>query len=433
MNKHPNFVKNTLCSIIASMAQNVENFVREPGKDFSRRRTFDFETLIQFVLSLGGNTLATEITNFFSYEAFPSASAFVQQRQKVLPEAFRHLLGEFNRRIDAPPKLFHGYQLLAADGSVLTLPYNPSEMQNVRTTDHYNFLHLSTLYDLCSKRYVDAEVCSGTKTAEAQAAAIMVDRLPDRYPVIFLADRGYESYNLFAHVEEHLFDYIIRIKDADSNGILSGCTLPDSEVFDTTKELVITRHSTGPAAVNPQKYKYVTKTSGFDYLPDLQTPDYELSTRFVRFQLKDGSYVTLATSLSEQDFPPEVLAEIYHMRWGIETSYREVKHSLGMVYWHSKKAACITQEVYAHLIMYNFSMYIAADLKPEQQRSKYPMQINFTQAFKICMDFFRLKGNARPPNVEMTILKFVLPVRDGRSFPRKTVSPSVVSFNYRVS
>ena len=41
----------------------------------------------------------------------------------------------------------------------------------------------------------------------------MVDRISEKYPVIIMADRRYENYNLFAHIEERLFDYVIRIRD----------------------------------------------------------------------------------------------------------------------------------------------------------------------------------------------------------------------------
>lgn len=81
----------------------------------------------------------------------------------------------------------------------------------------------------------------------------------------------------------------------------------------------MTRPSTGPALVNPKTYKYFAKGREFDYLPDLKADDYPLTIRFVRFQLEDGSILTLATSLSEEDFPPCLLAELYHLRREIET------------------------------------------------------------------------------------------------------------------
>ena len=314
MNDNPKFVKETLLNIVRSMDNDKSRFVRNPEKDFTRRRTLDFQTMIKFILSAGSNTLATEIMNFFDFSRFPSVSAFVQQRKKILPEAFYHLLIEFNRQMPVSPKLFRGYRLLAVDGSDLTLPFNPDEPENIRTKDHCNFMHLNTVYDVCSRLYLDASFFLGSKGGEASAAADMIRKLPEKYPVILLADRGYENYNLFANVEERLFDYAVRIKDTDSTGIMSGINLPDTQEFDVEKRIVITRHSTGPAAVMPQTYKYLSKSARFDFIENSKSPDYEITIRFVRFQLDNGQFEVLATSLPKETFSAEDLKEIYHLR-----------------------------------------------------------------------------------------------------------------------
>ncbi|WP_157047798.1 transposase [Cellulosilyticum ruminicola] len=87
------------------------------------------------------------------------------------------------------------------------------------------------------------------------------------------------------------------------------------------KRIVITRHSTGSAAVNPKKYKYFTKQSRFDFIENSKCPDYEMTIRFVRFKIIDDSYEAIATSLSEDRFSVEELKEIYRKRWAIETYF----------------------------------------------------------------------------------------------------------------
>lgn len=435
MNEYPEFVKRKLLSIIDDMSTHVNDFVRTPGKDFVRSRTLDFKTLVKFILSAGSNTLASELLQFFSFENTPTVSAFVQQRSKLLPEAFEYIFHEFNKTMEVTPKLFHDYRILAVDGSDLTLPFNPNEPENIRTKDHCNYLHLHTLYDVCTRYYTDAVITSGSKFAEAEVAVDMVKRIDEKYPVILLADRGYETYNLFAHVEERLFDYVIRVKDFNSNGILAGIDFPSAEEFDITRKVIITRHTTGPAAVNRKLYKIKSKDKRFDFVPDLNSPDYEMEIRFVRFKIDNEKHIVIATSLEKDNFPVELLKELYHLRWGIETSYRETKWVLGAVSCHSKKSDSIKQELFAHLIMYNFSMHITMRVDPEKKKRKrkYPVQINFTQAIKICLQFFRCISKLQTFDVEATILKYTLPVRTGRTVPRKAVSPSVVSFNYRLT
>ena len=106
---------------------------------------------------------------------------------------------------------------------------------------------------------------------------------------------------------------------------------------------------------------------------------------------------------------------------------------MGMASYHSRKADSIMQEIYAELVMYNFVMYICMDLNIEGRGRKHPQQINFTQAIKICLHFFKHTQTMQTYDVEATILKFLLPVRCNRSYPRKVVSPSVVGFNYRLA
>ena len=44
-----------------------------------------------------------------------------------------------------------------------------------------------------------------------------------------MADRGYESFNIFAHLILKGMYFVIRMKKINSNGILSAYDLPDSE------------------------------------------------------------------------------------------------------------------------------------------------------------------------------------------------------------
>ncbi len=246
----------------------------------------------------------------------------------------KYLLHEFNKRTDTDPKLFRNYRLLAIDGGDLTLPYNPSE-GNVIGTNHVSTLHLNAMYDVCNMKFLDAIVQKGLKENECSVACDLVDRVTVQYPVIVMADRGYGNYNLFAHVEERLFDYVIRVKEKKSNGMLSGMELPESEEFDITKHVIITRHSTGPAAINPKKYKYFSQKSQFDFIENSKCPDYELTIRFVRFKLTEDTYEVIATSLPETAFTADELKELYNQKWGIETGFREVKHILGLSAFHS--------------------------------------------------------------------------------------------------
>ena len=73
---------------------------------------------------------------------------------------------------------------------------------------------------------------------EHKALAQMVDRRSSAFPAIFMADRGYESYNTFAHIEQKGDKYVVRGRESGT-GICSGLNLPDTEEYDIEKELYI--------------------------------------------------------------------------------------------------------------------------------------------------------------------------------------------------
>jgi len=72
----------------------------------------------------------------------------------------------------------------------------------------------------------------------------MVDRDDSTVPTIYVADRGYESYNNMAHVIENGQNFLIRARDLRKHGIAAGIILPSKDEFDTTISLGLTRKQT---------------------------------------------------------------------------------------------------------------------------------------------------------------------------------------------
>ena len=57
----------------------------------------------------------------------------------------------------------------------------------------------------------------------------------------------------------------------------------------------------------------------------------------VRFKISDDTYESIITNLDESEFNIQDIKELYHLRWEIETSYRELKYHLDLNTLHSKK------------------------------------------------------------------------------------------------
>ena len=180
----------------------------------------------------------------------------------------------------------------------------------------------------------------------------MIDRYSGPIRAILMADRGYESFNTFAHLIRKGMYFVIRMKEINSNGILSAYDLPDSE-FDTHIRTTLTRRHTKETLGNPNTYTILQPSTDFDFL-DENCIYYDIEFRIVRIHLDNGTYICIATNLSEEKFSLEGINKLYRMRWSEETSFRELKYTIGLINWHSSKYDGILQESYARMILYNF-------------------------------------------------------------------------------
>ena len=436
MKNYPKHINNTLRSVIREMAKHPEDFCHRPGKDFIRDRKLPFEKLLTLLVKMGGHSLRDEMLDCLDFEDMPATvSALVQQRCKLLPEALEYLFREFTDRCHKP-KLYKGYRLLAVDGSDLQFTANPNDplsyFPGVNGQKPYSFLHLNALYDLNSNLYLDAVVQKRRAANENAALVSMVDRSEISGPVILTADRGYESYNTLEHIRKKGWHFLIRLRE--SKGIISSLSLPEGD-FDMPVQLFLTRKQNKKLKELqkefPGKYRFLPTNANFDYLPWGTDGLYPFSFRIVRFKISEDSTETLITNLDKDSFPAEELKRLYHLRWDIETSFRHLKYTIGLSLFQSKKVEYITQEIFARLTMYNFCELITSHVVIQKKRGKHVYQTNFTAAVHICRQF--LRGAVSPPKVEALIEQQVVPIRPGRSTPRKAKNIKFNGFLYRIA
>ena len=436
--KHtPKSIKRTLKRCIKELSSHPELYCKNPGKDFTRKRKLPLEQVVKSVLSMTGKSLRGELMDYFGLSlSMPTVSAFIQQRNKVTHHAFETLFHTFTDTIDEQ-SLFKGYRLLAVDGSDLHTPTNKDEKdsfyEGANGQKPYNLFHLNALYDLQSRVYTDAIVQGRKCENEHKAFVTMVDRDTVSIPTIYIADRGYESYNNMAHIIEKGQKFLIRVRDSKKNCLISGLELPDQDEFDVQCYIGLTRQQT--KQVKNSNLKYIAHTSPFDFLPQTSRKSiimqpYYISFRVVRFKLTEDTYEVLLTNLTEDEFSVPELKELYAMRWGIETSFRDLKYTLALSYFHSKKTENILQEIFAKLTMYNFAELITSHVVVKRKNRKHSYRINFAAAVHICRNFF-LK-NISPPDVEALLLMHLLPVRQRSANLRKVSSKSAPSFTYRI-
>lgn len=338
VNSTPNELKENLdIAIQKAIADFKANYYTYDNHDFKRNRVLTMEKVVTLLHSMQGGSLKKEL-----YDAgiTATASAFVQQRNKIPCTVFEEIFEHFNSLCN-DTKTYKGYRVIAIDGTTINMARNPkssSFVKNNSTPKGYNQLHVNPLYDVLNKTYLHCVIQPQPEQDEVGALTFMVGWYPFKEKTLIVADRGYESYNAFAHLQqEENVDFLIRVKQ-DRTAMREISKLPMTEL-DTDVSFTITTTQTnedkekGHIFIQTHKredrvYSNRTRAGRWDF-----PSPYPMTFRIVRFQLETGEYETLATSLP-RSFTLAEIKELYHARWGIETAFRELKYGLGLVNLH---------------------------------------------------------------------------------------------------
>ena len=435
----PKHIKKILMSEIRNVALEPHNYCFNPDTDFTRTRKLSMEKMLEGIIGMESKCLTNELLDLFHASAeTPTTSAFIQQRNKIKPKAFETIFKNFSKSVmnlcdkDMP--------IFAIDGSDVQIPTDPTDTDSyiAGTNGHkgYNLLHINALYDLNKHIYSDVVVQKARERNEHKAFQKLVD-CSGIEKALVIADRGYESFNSMAHIQEKGWFFLIRVKD--SSGIKQGLELPETECFDVDIYLKLTRKKTNEVKQllkDKNHYRMVSSTQPFDYLPLKNkkaelTQFYELNFRIVRFPISEDTYETVVTNLDKAKYPSAELKNLYVSRWGIETSFRDLKYTIGLLNFHTKKVMCILQEIYAHMIMYNFAEMITSNVVIEKKQRKHTYKANFSVAAHICRLFYR--GKTTSPNLEAIIAKNIIPIRPDRHRERNVKAKIFQGFLYRVA
>lgn len=437
-------ITKTLNNIIEEMSQEKEKYVKDPRRDFVRNRKCTFEDVIKLTLSMGGATLHKEIYDYFKHdpEKIPSPSALVQQKLKLNEDVFEQLFVRFNEAC-TDTSLYKGYRIYAVDGTDLNVAYNENSPTYVKYRGNsssenrgYNQMHCNLLYNPLDKVFVDLIIQPKQENNERRALINMLERNALDQKTIFIADRGYPSWNVFAHFKyTYNADFLIRYPN-DCSTLVRALPLT---TLDQEADIVITtnpqyKSSPGHYFIEVKKNtiknrEYTGKTSFVDW--DFKMFE-SLHLRIVRFQITDNTYETIITSLPREAFSIDEIKNLYALRWKIETSFRELKYSMGLTHLHAKREDFVKQEIFARIIMYNFCSRIHSALKVRQNKNtKYEYQISFKMGMRICIDYYRCI--IKTADFYNLIEKHLVPIRPGRVDKRKIRPKSFVSFTYRVA
>lgn len=465
---NPSKIRKSIDDFIADALtpENREKYFANPEKDFTRNRKLSLSDTVFHMMTRSSGPLTHNLQEDFGPgNERPSKSALVQQVAKVKEPFFsdmtKSVTKEFGRTI-----LYKGkYRLLACDGTDLGINDKSEEYRmNTRTGKDlvkrpYYSLHINTLYDLCGE-FFDGCIIEGSRDYnERKACWKMMEEVKDK--AIVICDRGYESYNLFAHLSKQDQFYVIRVKEPFSRGgvarywwKLNGGPKGEGEVHVKTKLTRIDLKETRDSGA----IHFIPSNIEFDFLPqksifrqghqeinlkDIPENQYcKMEFRLVRFRINDqgkaNEFETIATNLPEEEFPAEELKKLYGMRWKEETGFRKLKYDELLLKLHSVKAESVIKEIHIALLMHNITSFLIASAAIRKQakegrKRRYCYVISHSDASSAVRLFFRRKGRCGPRELMQELVRNLEPLREDRNFPRHLHPKGFVAFTYRAA
>ena len=214
---------------------------------------------------------------------------------------------------------WHGLRLLAADKTNLSLP--ESRLLYKRFGAHKGSrglgpicVELCCLFDLISRAPLSF-VYGKSSTSEHSLIPKLSSLL--KKDDLILLDSGFYSYKILSKITGRRAGFIIPLKDNLRPKVLRvlgdsdyACQIKDSSTKKTIDARVIFVYRNG----------------------------------FRRRRL-------VTSLLDPIDFPAQELAHLYHLRWGIETFYRDFKCSLRATSWHCQTPESFHKELLIHMIV----------------------------------------------------------------------------------
>jgi len=290
---------------------------RKSAEYFNRNRGMSFSEHVIFVINKGNTSIQTELNRFFTNhkneEKSISEQAYSEARQKYNASPFEKLFEmsaeESYREGSCLSKMYKGYYLFGIDGTDLVLPQTPiireryGEMKGIAAGQG------SACYDILSERIVTAEIGKITASERTLAKKHLkkLERMGLKGKSIVIFDRGYPCADLIKYLTENGFKYLMRVKR-----------------------------------------KFNVKIDKIESDEEVELKN-DVVVRAVKVPLNEG-FETLITNL---DWTPEELFELYGKRWGIETDYNTLKNKIQVEAWSGLTETAMLQDFWASLFLNN--------------------------------------------------------------------------------
>jgi len=398
---------------------------------FTRNRLLSFVGLIVAQINRLNKSLSVEVSRFMSLISEDasvdlSKQAFSKARKGLKASAFVELNEDLIKDYYSSTSLdyFHDFLVCSIDGSDLQLP-NVSALQEAfgvcKGGPHpMSMARISRLFDIRHRLIIDSQI-GPYSTSEQTLAQLHLDQGLSRLgpqPVLIIYDRNYPSFYFFAYHAHLRLDYIMRLPQNFSSELKS---FAQSGLEDQIIEIDLNQKG---AKVG----KEIASIEGFE------PQNYKLKLRLAKIVLDSGEIEYLATSVLEQDrIPTEALKGFYHLRWGSETDYDQLKNPLEIENFSAKTPEGIKQDFHAATLTQNITQLlieeaqkqIDQELQSAKKKLSYNYQVNRAVAYGLVKDQLPKLFFGQEPIEQITqriiqkIKKRKNPIKPNRKFPHK--------------
>jgi Transposase DDE domain len=355
-----------------------------------------------------------------------SKVAFTKARKKLKHTIFVHIsrkVLEVFYKQSPFRRYWKGFRLMACDGSTAEVP-NSDEVQKAWGVFKHRedgkaicMARLSQMYDPLNHTTVDACIDSiGTSEQE-----LLWRHLQEAEPGpgdMLIFDRLYASFLLIFYLDKLGTQYCFRMKE---------------QWWKVVEKFYKSGQRSGHISLTLPK-KDLEKAKGLGITAT------SVRCRLVRVELENGTTeILLSSLLDEKTYSIEDHKELYGLRWGAETQYRNMKHKVCIENFSGKSLLSIHQDFHAKVCMLNLTAVLVHPVDEalkEEPKETYTHQVNFTEALSkmkwapIAL-FIKQQGMKAIRQLLTWFYNTTEPIRKGRKFNRPKLPKRKFHMNYK--
>lgn len=420
-----NFQRRIIMDINRMHSEEYISLCRQHRSDvFVRNRKMPLADLLLTMINRKGLTLAMELRNYMSI-SHPgmeiSKPGYLKQRLKLNPEAFSDLFHYHNKNFYSEPgyATFNGYLVLAADGSGINIPTTKETLEcfgssSRKGTKPQASIGLGCLYDVMNHMIIESD-CNKVKFDEMNLAEKQIARISktigNSQPFMVIMDRGYPSTAAFIRMMDKNIYFLVRLKSSDYKK--EQATLSEQDAWVQIE-------------LDKSRKKHYENTEIGKRMDELG----HISLRMVKIALDDNKKEVLITNLPMEQFDSQQIAELYNMRWGIETAFETLKSRLQLENFTGTKPLLLLQDIYSTIYLSNLAEDIIRDTEQELNEKDisctHKMAVNKTLSIGILKNdliYILLEPDGKKQDLLFqqlyeAISKNLVPIRPGRHYKR---------------